>query len=413
MKLLTTTAQISQELLRLIKECSSCKIGVAWASIGFKAFELLVEHRSKIERMIVGTHFYQTNPQFIRDFLDHPNVRFIMRADGVFHPKVYLFLKTPGEWECVVGSPNFTHGGFDSNDEMAVLISNQDAGAEAALNDVTTRLDAYWAASSPISKAELNVYQEAWKRKQPLVRSLRGKFGNPHREEEEDDRGKNPLSVRILQMAWAEYFEGVRGEQDHEPHDHSMEGRLNVIRVTKRLFSEHEKFGQIDSIGRQKIAGLVMADGVNFLWFGSMRGSGYFKNAIRNNNENLSLALELIPAVGPVSREAYVAYINQYRQAFPSGGVLIGTATRLLAIKRPDTFVCLDSRNKARLCAAFGIKRKVGYEEYWDSIIERIINEAAWWSSPPPPSGMEREVWEARAAFLDSHYYDGKDMPSS
>ena len=134
--------------------------------------------------------------------------------------------------------------------------------------------------------------------------------------------------------------------------------------------------------------------------------------AINDNDENLSLALDLIPAVGAVSREAYIEYVHQYQQAFPQGGVLIGTATRLLAMRRPDTFVCLDNRNKAGLCTDFGIKRRVGYEEYWDSIIERV-KEAAWWSAPPPTSGVEREVWEARAAFLDSHYYDGKGMPSS
>lgn len=412
MKVLTTSAQISQELLRLIGQCSSCQVAVAWASIGFDAFDLLAENRKKITRMIVGTHFYQTNPQFIEDFLNHPNVRFIMRSDGVFHPKTYLFLKGPGEWECLIGSPNFTQGGLRMNDEMAVLISHFDTGAQQALDDVTACLDAYWDSASPISAVELSVYREAWRRKQPVVNSLRGKFGNPHKEDT-DDRGRNPLDVKILQLGWADYFKMVKAERDRQTHGHSLEGRLEVVRATRELFARHATFNQIDPIGRQKIAGLVMADGINFLWFGSMRGSGHFQKAIKDNNEHLSLALDLIPTVGAVTREAYLAYINQFRKAFPNGGVLIGTATRLLAIKRPDTFVCLDSRNKAGLCEAFGIKRNVGYEEYWDSIIQRITTEAAWWSSPPPSSGVEREVWEARAAFLDSCYYDGKDMPSS
>lgn len=412
MKVLTTSAQISHELLRLIGQCSSCRVAVAWASIGFDAFDLLAKHCSKITRMIVGIHFYQTNPKFIEDFLNHPNVRFIMRVDGVFHPKTYLFLKGPGEWECLIGSPNFTQGGLRMNDEMAVLISHCDTGAQQALDDVMARLEAYWDAASSISEAELSIYREAWSRKQPMLKSLRGKFGNPHGDDD-DDRGKNPLDVKILQLGWADYFKMVKAEPDHQPHVNSLEGRLKVVRATRELFARPAPFNEIDLIGRQKIAGLVMADGIDFLWFGSMRGNGYFQKAIKDNNEHLSLALDLIPAVGVVTREAYLAYINQYRQAFPDGSVLIATATRLLAIKRPDTFVCLDSRNKAGLCEAFGIKRSVGYEEYWDSIIQRITTEAAWWSAPPPSSGVEREVWEARAAFLDSRYYDGKDMPSS
>src|SRR2546427_5305823 len=141
MKVLTTTAQMSCELVRLIEECVSCQVAVAWASVGFKAFDLLAKHHSKIDRMIVGTHFYQTNPHFIENFLNHPKVRFIMRADGVFHPKVYLFLKAAGEWECLIGSPNFTKGGFDLNDEMAVLITNRDEEAQDALDDVTAKID--------------------------------------------------------------------------------------------------------------------------------------------------------------------------------------------------------------------------------------------------------------------------------
>ena len=112
MKLLTTRDQISDELLRLIKECSSCQIAVAWASIGFKAFDRLAKYRSKITKMIVGTHFWQTDPEFIENFMNHPNVQFIMNTNGVFHPKVYLFVKARGEWECLIGSPNFTRGGF-------------------------------------------------------------------------------------------------------------------------------------------------------------------------------------------------------------------------------------------------------------------------------------------------------------
>jgi len=38
---------------------------------------------------------------------------------------------------------------------------------------------------------------------------------------------------------------------------------------------------------------------------------------------------------------------------------------------------------------------------------------AAWWSALPPAPGVEREIWEARAAFLDSLFYDGKNMPTS
>ena len=125
---------------------------------------------------------------------------------------------------------------------------------------------------------------------------------------------------------------------------------------------------------------------------------------INDNDEKLSLALELIPLSGSITREIYLQYIEQYKQAFPQGRHGVATASRLLAMKRPDTFVCLDKKNKGWLCDDFRISHTVGYEKYWDSIIARIM-ESAWWNSLPPASPVEREVWEARAAFLDSIYY--------
>jgi HKD family nuclease len=121
MKVLATAGEISTELNRLIRTCSSCRIAVAWASTGFDAFDLVARHRDRIEQMIVGTQFYQTDPRFIEAFLDAPNVRFVLATDGVFHPKCYLFELSDDRWECIIGSPNFTRAAAQRNDEMAVL----------------------------------------------------------------------------------------------------------------------------------------------------------------------------------------------------------------------------------------------------------------------------------------------------
>jgi len=42
---------------------------------------------------------------------------------------------------------------------------------------------------------------------------------------------------------------------------------------------------------------------------------------------------------------------------------------------------------------------------YWDTIIMEI-QRSAWWMSPEPHDGAEREAWKARAAYLDSLFYD-------
>jgi len=404
MKLLTTTDAINKELKRLLRECVKCQIAVAWASVGFEAFALLNEHCGKIGRMVVGTHFFQTHPLFIASFREHPRVRFMTTTDELFHPKVYFFEKASGEWECIVGSPNFTCGGLGTNDEVAVLVSSDDHGADDARNSIDASFDAYWQKASSFTGQEYEAYQEAWNRKRPILKNLGGKFGDP-KHDNPDDKGKSPLDVPILRMTWSDYFGKVQGEKT-TLYGHSMERRLKVIRVARQLFDSHQHFNEIDRDGRRGIAGISgVVEGIDYGFFGSMIGAGHFRHAVNSNDENLSLALDKIPLSGEITRDIYLEYIEQYKLAFPEGRAGVATATRLLAMKRPDTFVCLDSKNKRLLCKDFGISQAVGYEKYWDSIVARIM-ESTWWCSPPPAPGIECKVWEARAAFLDAIYYE-------
>jgi hypothetical protein len=381
-----------------------------WLPVGFDAFDHLMAHAPKIDKLVVGTHFYQTHPDFMETFLNDKRVRFVLNPEGVFHPKVYLFTKPGGTWECVVGSMNFTRPGLSTNDEMAVLLTGDDPGADKAFGNLTATIDGHWQKAMPSSQGSLEAYREAWKRKQQAQKFLRGKFGKPG--QEQDDGGKTTLDIDICRLTWAAFFQRVQSEKEYPPHGNSMVGRLKVIRVVRGMFGHLQHFKDIDLAGRQRIAGLVMADGINFLWFGSMRGAGYFKKAINNNDDCLSHALDAIPPSGGVSRGDYLEYMRRFKEAFPKGGGGPATATRLLAMKRPDTFICMDSRNREGLCDAFGLHRTVDDEVYWDSIIERI-RESTWWNAQAPPGGEEREVWEARAAFLDTLFYDGKDMPST
>jgi len=137
-----------------------------------------------------------------------------------------------------------------------------------------------------------------------------------------------------------------------------------------------------------------------------MWGTRQFKTVITENHVNVSLALDVIPATGEVTRKDHLEFLRLYRQAIQNGGDGVGTATRLLAMKRPDVFVCLDSNNRRRLLKDFGIRGNVDYVRNWDSIIKKIMG-SVWWNAKSPQPGLEEDVWKARAAFLDCVYYDG------
>ncbi len=85
MKFLSTPSEIESVLSKQLSKCKSVRWAVAWASCNTKLFTKLVEANDKIDQLIVGIHFYQTDPDFIEEFLDHPNVKFVMNPDGVFH----------------------------------------------------------------------------------------------------------------------------------------------------------------------------------------------------------------------------------------------------------------------------------------------------------------------------------------
>ena len=409
MRALVTTAQIHTELRRLLKECTSCQIAVAWASTGFEAFNALVQNRHKIESMVVGTHFYQTDPSFIEEFMCQPVVRFRLNPDGVFHPKLYLFEQFDGAWECIVGSPNFTNGGLHRNEEVALLVSHLDNGAEEARAAIRSAIDGYWKGSKKLSAEELERYKEAYKLKQPALRDLHGKFGKPS--EAREDGGKSVPEIELLRWEWSRFYAKIQEERRRPPHNHTMKSRLRLLGEIRQLFRSRGHFRDMQLEERKRVAGLVGAvngaDGVDYGWFGGMRGAGKFWTAIKEHSDDLSLALDAIPDHGPVSREEYLTYVERYKRAFPSGRHGIATATRLLAMKRPDWFLCLNRANKKRLCDAFHIPLYVCYEQYWDLIIKKIIDrQTIWWNARPPQDGEEREVWDARAAFMDAIYYD-------
>lgn len=203
------------------------------------------------------------------------------------------------------------------------------------------------------------------------------------------------LGVPILGKTWQEYYNCIKAK------DRYWKTRLKVTQSVRKLFNKHVHFYDMNYIERRKIAGLIKES--EYLWFGSMIGAGKFWQAVKWNNKHLSQALDLIPDSGGISRDMYIKYIEEYRKAFPKGRDGIATATRLLTMKRPDIFVCLNKQN-LELCKDFGTSISITYELYWDLIIEPIM-KSTWWNAPCPNSPTELEVWQARAAFLDSIYY--------
>ncbi|MBI3096454.1 MAG: NgoFVII family restriction endonuclease [Rhodocyclales bacterium] len=392
MKLISSNKKLVRTLSRLIENYSEATFAVAWASSGNSVFELLQEHSSRITRAVIGTHFYQTHPDVLYTFQGKSNIRFVLQPSGVFHPKIYLF-RNDDRWEALIGSANLTSGALSMNSEAMLLFGSFEDGASALRDEIVALIDRYWKLGSPIKESEAAAYREVWIRKQSALRRLTGQYGP-------NDTTKLLTASSVMSMAWDRYFTTVKADQHH-----GFENRCELLAIVRRAFAEHRTFASMDLPLRKTIAGLPNVQESRWGWFGSMQGAGYYHQAVNENNEHLSQALEEIPLRGVVTRAEYERYISEFIEAFPNGRHGIAVASRLLALKRPDQFVCLDSKNQRDLCSDFGIARTgMTYERYWDEIVERVL-DAPWWNSKRPKNAKEAAVWDGRAAMLDAIFY--------
>jgi hypothetical protein len=149
---------------------------------------------------------------------------------------------------------------------------------------------------------------------------------------------------------------------------------------------------------RKFVGGITREGG----WFGSMRGSGRFGTRLNNNSASLDAALDHIPLDSGVSKKAF----DDFKANYKWDGSGVGNASRLLAMKRPDLFACVDSKNRSGIADAFGVTASSlqTFEGYWN-LMQRIWR-CPWRRSPRPGTQLERRIWNTRVALLDSLYYD-------
>lgn len=392
MQFLTENRVLERSLLRCVERYDKVAFAIAWASADTRVFQKLTSSRIEIRRAVIGTHFFQTHPDVLDTFVENPRVRFVLQPSGVFHPKVFVFWDEGG-WEAFVGSANLTKGALTSNSEAVMLVSRADTGNDVLKTQMLATVRGYWDEGSLATETSAERYRELWKLRQPILRRLSGEYGVRQAR-------KSPVDSATMSMPWRAYYDALRRDKEH-----SFTDRCKFLEKVQDVFKNSHSFHVLEQDMRRMIAGLSSERDEHWAWFGSMMGAGKFQTAVNSNNIHLSHALDEIPLDGTVSRAHYNAYIEEFVKAFPDGRDGIATATRLLAMKRPDEFVCFDSMNRKHLCADFGIKASgMDYERYWVEVVEPI-RDSPWWNSPQPRRGAELSAWKGRAAMLDALFY--------
>ena len=393
MKFLTDHTDLAIEFATLCNRYDHYKWAVAWAGkeSGFDMARILTKNKNKLDRLIVGLHFCQTDPLFIEHYMNHPAVRFIKQTAGVFHPKVYFFYNSSDDWAAIVGSSNFTFSAFNDNREANICFSQVDG--EGFFDQLNEYIDCLWDAADVITKSELILYKRLYRHQRPNLESLQKPIVNR-------ESGRIDIS-EIDVMTWDSYMSSIL-KNDLA----SLKPRISLLNKAQELFRKYPKFNDIPLEYKRCLAGFAMImpglEDVDWRLFGSMQGAGQYKNAI-NTGTSIANAIDKIPLTGQITKEMF----NQYIRVFKKTSINpLASATRLLAIKRPDTFICIDSRNKRNLCNAFNIPQShLTLDTYWELIVERV-QRMKWYSEVPKGGTQEMKIKKYQVAMLDNFYYE-------
>lgn len=386
---------VRRRLARYIEDYDEFHWAVAWGTQGTLA-ERLFAHRAKFKNVTFGVAFSQTDPRIV-DALVGVAHGFVATkfSGGTYHPKVYGF-RSGKRVAAIVGSANFTPGGLGKNHEAAVVLTG--AVDEPALAAVLALAETSAGFGQKVTLAYAAAYRASWERAARLPKAPR----------EPVPASAIAGAARLVTMDWSTYVRQVRASSHHD-----VGKSLELIAIARRWFSGSPSFARLSPPQRKAVAGILgeyQKDGPDldreWGWFGSMRGMGDFANRIEENDAELAAALDGIPRSGEVTRVQYDRYCASFRKAFARSARMGGvpTATRLLAMKRPDTFLCLCAPNRVAASNALGFARTtLSLDNYWERVVEPIRLSA--WYNAEKPTGGDGELWEARVAMLDALFY--------
>ncbi|HEU5068446.1 MAG TPA: phospholipase D-like domain-containing protein [Sphingomicrobium sp.] len=369
----------------------------AWGTHGNgKAEHWLTLPVEKVTQAVIGIHFAQTEPNFLREFVARrPGaLRVVGDTKGVFHPKVLIGIKG-GQARAIVGSSNFTNGGFQGNTELNLVIEGD--ASVGPLKDIVEFIYQQWTHPRVFepSMAWLDEYDHAHAgRPHPIPLSL-----------EFTTRPQIQLTkLSDLNLDWENFFELIKQQERRllstgsivHVFDHEDSSYLQEIERCQEILHQHPVFSDLSLDQRKFVAGFGSSSG----YFGRMVGAGNFKHMVIERPEEIRRALDHIPLKGQPTDSQIIQYFDV---ALAIRGVSLGSATRMLVAKRPDRFLPLNNANSSKLRKLFGPVPSRG--DRYVRLLHRIW-EMPWCLAPEPIEVHQKRIWQARVAMLDAVLYE-------
>lgn len=392
-EVLSAADQVLKSLRSLTDWANDIYFAYAWvSSAGEKAEHWKALDLAKVRQAVVGMHFNQTEPRALEILhREAPTaLRVVSDTSGVFHPKIIVGVRGKLA-RAIVGSSNFTKGGFQSNAELNLALEGPvDA---APIRDLLDFVDQQWSGKRTFVPTEewLSTYEKDY-RNRPRPRHVQPPLGAM----------RTPVKWADLDVPWPRYFSLIAAQDRRQLNDDFQivlfgedgNSYLEEMEFCQDVFGRYAHFKKIPTAKRKHVAGFGQSTG----FFGTMRPAGNFKSLVNEDPGALS-ELDRLPRKGDVDFDLAVSVAEALLKV---DGVGLGVATRLLSMKRPDYFMPINSANRAGVRELYG-KTPSTVRSYVEMLESLWAME--WWKAPEPKDPLESRVWHGRVALLDSVVY--------
>lgn len=148
--------------------------------------------------------------------------------------------------------------------------------------------------------------------------------------------------------------------------------------------------------------GVIDGESVDLRFFGFIRGKEPQALLRPNARKKLAVGLLAIPAKGPVTREQF----DVFAHAFLAAGfkeTMLGTASRLLSVWRPDRFAPCNRGSRAAFRSAIQAPMTT-LNDYFEA--HALLWDMEWAKAAKPPKSPALAIWRARVAPFDVLFYE-------
>ena len=406
---LLTYPNILKKFQKYVEQAHGIDLAVAWVT-NSSALELLrqqVSQRSLKIRALVGIDANFTQPVALQTLAGFADIRVVKSAQGIFHPKMYLF-HLPDKMVVWVGSANFTNSGLNNNEE---LVSEFESSHDEAKQWFENR---WKSISASESKRLMNEYEEYW---EPV------RVGNLLASSPEKKISTFTQAKVNLTCDWKKYLHQLQARDKYWiTNTRTWNYPFSVLGDSASYLETisdghaltlYESWNNLSYREVVMLLGLSDEYGVHGL-LGSMRGAGQVKHIFFEPKAgNLKIRQTILEAVqGTAFATSQTEYLQSARTALEQITSYerfgMGVATRFLALARPDMAISLNKASQGGLASFSGLA---------PTTLKNIPNYLKllqwmygldWYTSPAPTDPWEKSIWDKRAALVDAFVYDDR-----